>query len=1183
MLLPFVLIGMGAAAMVSKMRAGIWAGVTGALLATTVAFTTGATAAPANQPATDKKLFEFVGRHTTGSGLGSAEIVALNGDKTRMYTTNKFLIDVVDVSNPAAPVLATQLDLTADGGEPTSVAASDDLLAVAVPAAVKTDPGKVVFFQDEVRVGEVTVGSLPDSVAFAPNGKRLVVANEGEPNSYGQPDSVDPEGSISVVDVAKAIAGQPDAVTTLGFGDFNVGGPREAEAADLRFASPAPTRAQDIEPEFVDIVNNSVARVTLQENNAVAVIDFRRPRIVDVISLGTKDHSQPGNELDASDRDRAIAITNEPVKGLYMPDGIAGFTIGGASYMVTANEGDGRDYTGFKDEARVKDLTLDATAFPNAATLQTDAELGRLTVSTADGDIDGDGEYEELYSFGARSVSIRDASGNLVWDSGSLFEQVTAAAVPGHFNASNDNNTFDDRSDNKGPEPEGVITGKVAGRRYVFVGLERVGGVVVLDATDPAAPTFVQYLNTRTFANGAVGPDSGPEGLAFVRGGESSNGKDTLYVANETSGTVSIYQRVSKVADPDGAGRLSLMHNNDGESSLTGVGVGSLLAGGAGAFKSVMDREIADARSLNNSVLSVYAGDSFLASATVACSLPPAPAGTPIYDAVAQSLMPYDVQALGNHEFDFGPDFLEEYVRQNQPTNPASKPFLAANLDFSGEPGFADLVDSDGLIKNNQTKRIIGGSSIEIDPVTGQRFGVVSAITPTLPTISSPRNVQVTTADIAETAVTVQAEIDRFETLGVRKIILVSHLQNLQNDRDLVKLLDGVDIAVAGGGDEQLGSAAIPDAREFLPGDAPAVGTYPVYETDFAGRSVPIVTTSGNYKYLGRLDVTFDAAGELASIDVNRSYPRRVVATSAATATAGVYDSVTPDPTVVSQVEAPVNACLAANNTPIASTDVRINVSRNPNASLGFTSGVRRSETNGGNLVADGYLATYDTYASANGLPARGPSNPVIAVQNGGGIRQQAGDVLPVGGVVPGDITRNNTLNVLAFLTNTMTVVSDVTPDQVKSMLERSAASLPAENGAFLQVGGFTVEYSLAGTAQVVSAALPGLSYGTVTTEGTRVRNVTLDDGTKIVEDGVVVAGAPNVRVITNSFTAAGGDNYPALGPNPAKTNLPLSYEQSLVEYLLGFPIGGSGLPTVPATDPRYSNPNGVGRIVINP
>ncbi|MGA1133478.1 MAG: choice-of-anchor I domain-containing protein, partial [Prochlorotrichaceae cyanobacterium] len=255
--------------------------------------------------------------------------------------------------------------------------------------------------------------------------------------------------------------------------------------------------------------------LTVLPDGSLAVIndnDFGVVPGLDAVQLGIINFSG-SNGLDASDRDGGINITNQPVFGVYQPDSIAAYTVNGQTYYITANEGDARnrpsdddilvDFPGegdiFSEEARIKDLTLDPTAFPNAAELQADAVIGRLNVTTKLGDIDGDGDYDQLFAYGGRSFSIWDSNGNLVFDSGDQLEQITATNYPNFFNASNSNNTFDNRSDDKGPEPEGVTVGKIGARTYAFIGLERVGGVMVYDVTVPTAPTFVQYLNDRDF------------------------------------------------------------------------------------------------------------------------------------------------------------------------------------------------------------------------------------------------------------------------------------------------------------------------------------------------------------------------------------------------------------------------------------------------------------------------------------------------------------------------------------------------------------------------------------------------------------------------------------------------------------------------------------------------------------
>ncbi len=245
-----------------------------------------------------------------------------------------------------------------------------------------------------------------------------------------------------------------------------------------------------------------------------------------------------GNTLDASDRDSGINLRNWPVLGMYMPDGVAAFTANGQTYYVTANEGDARN-----EDTRAGDLSLDPAAFPGVALVNAD-QLGRLNVSGIDGDLDGDGDYDRLYAYGARSLSIWDGYGNQVYDSGDELEKVTAAAYPEFFNATNDENNFDSRSDDKGPEPEGVAVGTLGGRTYAFVGLERIGGFVTYDVTDPKAARYVAYTNPRNFAGdpeaGTAG-DLGPEGILFIDGKDSPTGTPLVVVANEISGTTSLF------------------------------------------------------------------------------------------------------------------------------------------------------------------------------------------------------------------------------------------------------------------------------------------------------------------------------------------------------------------------------------------------------------------------------------------------------------------------------------------------------------------------------------------------------------------------------------------------------------------------------------------------------------------
>ena len=600
------------------------------------------------------------------------------------------------------------------------------------------------------------------------------------------------------------------------------------------------------------------------------------------------------------------------------------------------------------------------------------------------------------------------------------------------------------------------------------------------------------------------------------------------------------------VADAQGGGgvTVTLLHNNDGESALlpltntveAGGRTVEVPVAGIAAYKAVVEREVADARADGRAVVAVYAGDAYLSSAAFVCSQRE---GSPFFDAVAQSAIPYDAHVIGNHEFDATPDVLERFIRSFE-----GQPFLSANLDFSGEPGFADLVDEDGLIERPIAGgRVVGRSMIIDDPATGARFGLVGATTPGLTTISIPRNVAVT-PDLASTAAAVQSEIDRLLARGVNKIFFVSHLQSLASDVAIVALLRGVDIAVSGGGHTLLQNPTVDASLQRLPGErAPVEGEYPLEAADADGRTVYIVTTAGHYRYVGRLDAVFDAAGEVESIVAATSYARPVAPASEAATFAGFEGGIVPDPTLVATVEEPIAACLAGlASTTIATTEVLLDVSR---------AGVRGGESNAGNLVADAFLHAYDRAASSLGLRRRGPDNPVIAIQNSGGIRQNAGDTLPTSGTAPGEIFLVNTLDVLPF-PNAVSVVRNVSPADLRAVFEVSGERYPAPSGAFLQIGGIAAVYDPSRPA------------------GERVVNLTLADGTPIVADGAIVEGAPAVTIVTSSFVADGGDGYTMLGGNPDKLRIVASYEQALREYL-------RALGTIRAGDPRYA-PGGEAR-----
>ena len=512
----------------------------------------GANAASAAPP---DPAFGPIGSYATGLGDGSGETFAQH--KNRLYVTSADdkSFDIVDISDPSDPERLHRIDLKQYGppmsttyGSPNSIDVAGDLIAVAVDSGDDRVRGEVLFFRpDGTFVRRVRAGFGPDMLTFTAGGRQVLVANEGEPEGYA-PGQFDPPGTVSIIDTNGVESGRRPSVRTVRFGAFNEGRARHDELPDgIRLNGPGATVARDLEPEYVTVSHDGrTAYVSLQEANAIAVIDIARARVKRIVSMGLIDHSKPGSGIDASDDDGAINIANWPVFGMPMPDAIAAFRVKGEDYIITANEGDGREYDGFEDEDRVKDLTLDAAAFPDAAVLQQEANLGRLTVSVTDG-LAGDGEYEKLHAFGSRSATILRPDGTRVWDSADGFERRVATEQPAFFNSDNDEDTFDTRSDAKGPEPEAVAVGTIRGRTYAFVGLERMGGMMVLDVSTPADSRIVQWANNRTYpftvppANPAVGPDSGPEIIRFVAAGKNPTKEPMVIVSNEVSGTVTFY------------------------------------------------------------------------------------------------------------------------------------------------------------------------------------------------------------------------------------------------------------------------------------------------------------------------------------------------------------------------------------------------------------------------------------------------------------------------------------------------------------------------------------------------------------------------------------------------------------------------------------------------------------------
>ncbi|MDM1487507.1 MULTISPECIES: choice-of-anchor I family protein [Acinetobacter] len=580
---------------------------------------------------------EYVSRYESGIfDQSAAEIPAYDAESQRVFMVNAEAgeLDVIDLSDVTNPIKTHSISAQsiARGASVNSVSIHNGILAIAVEAAKKTDKGWVAFYRasDLRKLSHVQVGALPDMLTFTPDGKKVLVANEGEPSDNYQ---VDPEGSISIIDVSAGFEKLTDQHVKTA--DFKAWDGKEAElrSKGVRIYGPNAnaTASQDFEPEYITLsADGKTAWATLQENNALAKIDVATATVIDILPLGYKHYGTEGNGIDASDDPKGINIQIQPnIYGMYLPDAIGSYEVNGKTYLVTANEGDARawgednkayfqgdDKQGFVEEFRVKHLVhkdgfdrragddlppqlrqlaagalLNPVTFAwcgatqgNAGDCRADAQLGRLNISwtmgyeqdatgapvmyNVNGEKDPLGDrlmYNKLYSYGARSVSIWDENGVQVWDSGDAFEQYLASDLAkfgqnrninakDFFNTGHDEgNALDSRSDAKGPEPEGLTLGKIGQKTFVFIGLERTGGVMVYDITDPKKPVFQDYLNTREdfikdpateFAagRGSTIGDLGPEGLTFIAAKDSPNGKPLLVVGNEVSGTTAVYQ-----------------------------------------------------------------------------------------------------------------------------------------------------------------------------------------------------------------------------------------------------------------------------------------------------------------------------------------------------------------------------------------------------------------------------------------------------------------------------------------------------------------------------------------------------------------------------------------------------------------------------------------------------------------
>ncbi|NKC32554.1 choice-of-anchor I family protein [Falsiroseomonas selenitidurans] len=1071
--------------------------------------------------------------------LAGAEISAFDPASDRLFVTSSAGLQVVDLSDPAAPSLVSTIDFTTLGfatTDITSVAVKNGLVAVALPNADKTLPGQVVFLNaaDGSLINAVTVGALPDSVTFTPDGTKLLVANEAELNETG----TDADGSVSIIDVSAGAANAT--VTTATFDAFD--GQEDALRAEGVRIFAGRSVSQDVEPEYIGVsADGSTALVTLQEANAVAVLDIATATFTDIVALGTKDFSTL--LADYSDRDGPgndplpANLVNAPVFGLYMPDAIDSFQANGQTFYVIANEGDDRDdFLPDGETIRVGSgsYDLDDTVFPNEADLKDSDNLGRLTVSNAPGlrgDTDNDGDIDQILMYGARSFSILDAGGNIVFDSADVIERIVAEQFPALL--------ADGRSDNKGPEPEGVEIGQIGDRAYAFVALERSNMSLAFDVTDPANVTYT----------GAIQRDGdvSPEGVLLIPAADSPTGQALLVTSNEVSNTISV-----TVVEETPAFTLQLLHFSDGEAGLLAGETAPLLA----ALVDGYDDTFAN-------TLILAGGDNFIPGPFLAAGTDssvgavhsrgtnPGAADIEIHNRIG-----VEASTIGNHEFDLGTNAFADAVAD------AAFPYLSANLDFSAESSlnarYTETVGVGGL--ENATSlngRIVSSAVVEKG---GEVIGLVGATTQVLEDISSTGNVEVKgfegeneTNDMALLAAQLQPVIDDLISQGVNKIILMAHLQQIQFEKELATLLRGVDIILSAGSNTRLGDEN--DEAVAFPGHAADFAdTYPLIATGADGGTTLIVNTDNEYTYLGRLVVDFDAEGRIIVENLDNTINGAIAATEENVAAAwgvGVEDL---DTTAfaegtkgaeVAEITQAVDAVIAAKDGNVFGfTDVYLE---------GERAQVRSQETNLGNLTADA-----NREAASDAL---GDQPFIFSLKNGGGIRAQIGaiDVVsgdkepplanPDAGKPEGGISELDIENALRFDNRLM--VFDTTPQGLLNILEFAAGINPGAGG-FIQLGGVRFAYDPDNAAgeKVTSVALTNQAGEVIA---------------RVVEDGEILASAPSlISVVALNFTANGGDGY------PVKAN-GTNFRYLLTDGTLSAPIDASQDFTASANVPANS------------
>lgn len=1119
---------------------------------------------PAAEEIRDTLSVTKVGHYEVGvtsEDGGVAEIVKYNKDNGKFYlvngSTNPPTLEIVGLKvGSGAMTKDASIDVRTlsetDGflyGDLTSVDINTTTKRVSV-SVQEADPdkkGKILVLDYEGHLLKTyEAGVQPDMIKSTSDGRYILTADEGEPRHAG----TDPHGSVTIVDTVD------NTVTHVEFDDpsviddrVHIRGASNSDGA-VTGEGPKADAIFDLEPEYLALsADNTTVYATLQENNAIAVIDIAEKKVKAVHGLGFKDLSDPNNALDLV-KDGAYRPEAVPFYGMYMPDGIASYTTDdGRTYLFTANEGDVTEWDGRTNGMDLKDLKGQLTAGPAAEFLADKTQYNKVEVA-------GDMEKGNVYLYGGRSFSIWSADGVLsqVYDSGNDFEKMTAQRLPTYFNANHTNNEFDGRSAKKGPEPEDVKTGKVGNREFVFVGLERIGGIMTYDVTDPAHPVFANYINTRDFSAG-LETDAGPEGIEFIPAAVSPTGQPLLLVAHEVGGTVSVLQlNVTKVelnkksltltaggaseqltatVTPVGGGAATATWSSSDDSVATVDANGNVTPVAAG--HAVIWAVSADGYGSNDAEVTVHSVDgegpwkltvmhtndthahlADVAKRTTLVNQVRAESGDSLLldagdvfsgdlyftkwlgqaDLEFMNYMGYDAMTFGNHEFDQGTLPLSEFVRN------AKFPLLSSNIDFTNDANISPLLKAPASMNayenNGRTTDVAGVYPYITLDVNGHEVGVFGLTTEDTEQTSSPGDGVVFQEATAAATATVQA----MQQAGIDKIIAITHL-GYGRDQQLAEEVEGIDLIVGGHTHTKL--------------DAPEVVTDAVHQT-------PTVIVQANEwgKFLGRVDVTFDKDGNVLTgqdPNGNERLTGRLIPVDA---------TVAEDPMAKSMLKPYNDALIEMQTEVIGATTVVLD---------GERQNVRSGETNLGNFIADAMLAK-----------GKALKNAQISVQNGGGIRASIDE---------GDITMGELRTVMPF-GNTLYVM-DVTGAQLLAGLENGVSGATEVDlpGKFPQVGGMKFKWDPQQPA------------------GSRVFDVSVQNGASFEPLDLT----KTYRIVTNSFMANGGDGYvsfaEAIANNAYHEDLGFPDYANFIDYVKE--LGGTIAPAVEGRIVRATKPTGDG------